>query len=112
MPERRAKNGDLITQNEGGDNNNTESTPHPRYYMSCFIKKSRSEYSIYQLLFLLQHKNFEKRQLLTKTLTFDDYQLRNRNPREIITMSNGAIIKNENKPNTVVYSVRICHFQR
>ena len=40
LPERRAKNGDhLITQNEGGDNNNTESTPHPRDYMSCFIKK-------------------------------------------------------------------------
>lgn len=88
MPGRRAKNGDLITQNEGGDNNNdTESTSHPRDYMSCFIKKSRSEYRIYQLLLLLQHTNFEKRQLLTKTLTFDDYQLRNR----IITMSNGAI---------------------
>lgn len=41
LPIRRAKNGDLITQNEGGDNINTESTPHPRDYMSCFIKKKK-----------------------------------------------------------------------
>ena len=62
---RRAKNGDhLKTQNEGDDNNNTESTPHPRDYMSCFIKKKADKntvfinyYSFYSIKILKSDKD-------------------------------------------------------